>query len=515
MNARLEAVRNIGKRTRRVSESDQIKDSSSWKGEALDLKLPLLRSEENLNSAMIKLLNLCGVSADSVYSTLGIEQEYFLIDRSLFLLRPDLLLGGRTVFGTQPPKELEDRYFGNVNDRVMAYMEEFENAAIRLGILVKTRHNKLAPAQYEVSPFFEKASIAVDHNLQLIELMRQIALKHDLACLFHEKPFMGIDGSNKQNNWSLSTDTGLNLLDPKGDSLVFLILLTAILSGISEHAPLLEASIASAGNDHRLKDSELLYLGQALEQLVETIVHGKKEDLHLKTIVLSDLDGADRNHSSFFAFTGNQFAFRAVGASANPALPALVIHAIVTDSLLLILEKIGSIIKDRTLTEEALFQAVLPVLRKSLREALPTFGVYKMRKSVHAFKEFIDKKSIRIFEGILTEEELYTRYEIILEQYVKTMNCEANLMIELFQTQILPAVQMKTSLIENGIQAVEEIKKMQSQISDFGTEAKAKVFCELIEPKMEELRGFVDQLEMVVDDTLWPLPKYRELLYFI
>jgi glutamine synthetase len=526
----------------------------SWKGDALDQKIPLLRSEEKLNQTALKLLALCGEPAGRVYSTLGAEQEYFAIDRQLFLLRPDLLLAGRTVFGAKSPKgqELEDHYFGSVKDRVMGYMREFEDAALRLGIPVKTRHNEVAPAQHEVAPLFERATLAVDHNVLLMEIMRQMALKHDLACLLHEKPFMGINGSGKHNNWSLATDTGLNLLDPQENSLVFVTLLTAILRAVHEHAALLRASIASAGNDHRLGGAEApptilsIYLGESLEKIVQNLIHGKKEEIHLRTIDLGlmslprhEADSSDRNRTSFFAFTGNKFEFRAVGASAHCALPISVINAIVADSLQLILDELASSIGDRSLSGDALFQAALPVLRKHLKIAEPALfagnnysaeweqeakrrGLPNIQRSFDAFPQFIDKKTIRVFEGILSEAELHSRYEIMVEQYVKTMNIEANLMIELFQTQILPAAQkdmvlrgIKEPLIDEAIDACKELKKFLSQISDLGWEAKGRVFCEVIAPKMAALRSKVDELEMVVDNAIWPLPKYRELLFLI
>ncbi len=526
----------------------------SWKGSALDHKIPLLRSEEKLNVVAMKLLKLCGVQADRVYSTLGVEQEYFAIDRSLYLLRPDLYLAGRTVFGAKPPKgqELEDHYFGTVKERILAYMRDFEDAALRLAIPVKTRHNEVAPAQHEVAPIFERATLAIDHNIQLMELMRQIALKHDLACLLHEKPFMGVNGSGKHNNWSLATDTGLNLLDPQENSLVFIAMLTAVLRAVHEHAALLRASIASAGNDHRLGGSEApptilsVYLGEALENFVEGLIHGKKNAIQLKSIDLGlmaiprhEADASDRNRTSFFAFTGNKFEFRAVGSSAHCALPISIINAIVADSLQLILDEINDVLKDRKLTGDALLNAAMPVLRKHLKAAEPVLfggdnysaaweeeaakrGLPNIRRSFHAFAEFLDKKTTRLFQGILTEEELHSRYEIMVEQYAKAMNIEVNLMVELFQTQILPAAQkdmhqrgLKEPLIDSSIALCEELKKLQSQTFDLGWEAKAKVFCELIAPKMAELRKKVDQLEMVVDNALWPLPKYRELLFLI
>ncbi len=548
----------------------------SWKGDALDHKLPLLRSDEKLNKTVLKLLELCGIPAGRVFSTLGAEQEYFAIDRSFYLLRPDLLLAGRTVYGAKPAKgqELEDHYFGSVKDRIMAYMREFEDLAIRLGIPLKTRHNEVAPAQHEAAPLFEKASIAVDHNLLLMEIMRQVAIKHDLACLFHEKPFAHINGSGKHNNWSLGTDTGLNLLDPKENSLAFITLLTAILRAVHEHAGLLRASIGSAGNDHRLGGNEApptilsVYLGDALERIVDQIVHGREEkpiplrmiDLGLSGLPHQEADLSDRNRTSFFAFTGNKFEFRAVGASAHSALPISVINAIVSDSLQLLLDEISDQVKDKKLSQEELFKAALPVLQKHLKIAKPVIfsgngyseewvqeaearGLPNIRKSFHAFPQFLNKKTETVFEGILSEEELHSRFEIFVEQYAKTMNIETNLMIELFRTQILPAalqdqknrakslaaldklaesspIQLQSlknlkAAIDEAISHIDDLEKIQSQTQDLGWEAKGKVFCELAAPRMEMARKSVDTLETLVDNALWPLPKYREMLYVV
>jgi glutamine synthetase len=547
----------------------------SWKGEALDQKIPLLRSDEKIQASVLRLLKLCGIPAKKVFSTLGPEQEYFAIDRSLFLLRPDLLLSGRTVFGARPPKgqELEDHYFGAVKDRILAFMREFENAAVRLGIPVKTRHNEVAPAQHEIAPLFERASMAVDHNLLLMELMRKTAQQHDLACLLHEKPFAQINGSGKHCNWSLATDTGLNLLDPKENSLAFLTLLAAVVHAVKEHAGLLRASIASAGNDHRLGGSEApptiisVYLGTSLERLVEQIVSEKqsdgeiarKIDLGLAHIPHHEADPSDRNRTSFFAFTGNKFEFRAVGASAHCAFPISVINAIVSDSLTLILDEISDAIGGKKdLSSDALFALALPVLLKGASPILfsgngytlewekeaEARGLPNIRRSLHAFSQLLEKKSIRAFEGILSEKELHSRYEILLEQYAKQMNIEANLMIDLFRTQILPAAlldqknraeslaalnsasiqgdarqlaSLKTlaELIGKAIGAIDELDKIQRQAHDLGWEAKAKVFCEIAAPKMAEARSFVDGLESMIDNMLWPLPKYRELLFIV
>jgi glutamine synthetase len=549
----------------------------SWTGEPLDYKIPLLRSEEKLRGQVLRLLKMASLPAETVFSTVGIEQEYFLIDHNFYLLRSDLLLAGRTVLGAKPSKgqELEQHYFGPLNDRVIAYMSEFEEAAIQLGIPVKTRHNEVAPFQYEVAPLFERSSLAVDHNLLLMELMKKIALQHGLVALFHEKPFAKVNGSGKHNNWSLATDTGYNLLDPKEDSLVFLTLLTAVLRGVHDHAGLLRASIASAGNDHRLGGSEApptilsIYLGDALEKLVDQIIHDKKVDtktirnidLGLSHILPFEADLSDRNRTSFFAFTGNKFEFRAVGASAHCASPLTVIHAIVADALSLILDEIGDVVKNRKLNPTQYLEVALPILRKHLKIAKPVLfsgnaytaewekeaaqrGLPNITRSFHALAQFLDKKSIRAFEGILTEAELESRYEIWVEQYAKTMNIEANLLIELFRTQILPAafqdlknraqslqamndlgvpmdarglesLKQISTLISSSTQAVDEVEKFQLQISDFGWEAKAQSFCDIVAPQMEKARLLIDRLETWMADDLWPLPKYRELLFIV
>ena len=549
----------------------------SWTGEILDHKVPLLRSEEKLRTQVLRLLKMAEFPAERVFSTLGIEQEYFLIDRSFYSLRSDLMLGGRTVLGARPAKgqELEHHYFGSLNDRVISYMYDFEEAAIRLGIPVKTRHNEVAPAQHEIAPLFENGPLAVDHNLLLMELMRKTALKHDLVCLFHEKPFAKVNGSGKHHNWSIATDTGHNLLNPKENSVVFLSLLAAILKAAHDHAGLLRASIASAGNDHRLGGSEApptilsVYLGEALEKIVDDIIHEKtidaqavrKIDLGLSHILPFEADASDRNRTSFFAFTGNKFEFRAVGASAHCALPLTVINAIVADALSLILDEIADVVKDQKLDAAQLLMQTLPIIRKHLKAAKPVLfggnaysaewekeaasrGLPNITRSFHAFAQFLDKKSIRAFEGILNKHELEGRYEILVEKYAKVMNIEAHLLLDLFRSQILPAalrdqkhrakslkvsndvgievapslfesLKHISSLISSSLHTVDEIEKRLVQIGDLGWEARAKVFCEVIAPTMETARHFIDQLEMVMDDTLWPLPKYREMLFIL
>lgn len=546
----------------------------SWTGESLDYKIPLIRSEEKLNRQLMRLLKLAGVSAKATFSTLGIEQEFFAIDRSFLQKRPDLHLAQRTLFGTPPAKgqELEDHYFSVLSSRVMDYLREVEEKAIRLGIPLKTRHNEVAPSQHEVAPLFEKASLAVDHNILLMQLMKQIAQEKDLVCLFHEKPFATLNGNGKHCNWSIATDEGKNLLDPEENSMLFLTLLTAILKAVHDHAGLLRASIASSGNDHRLGGAEApptilsVFLGSELERLIEDLIEGKTPlkqaqkiiDLQLSYLPHHEADQSDRNRTSFFAFTGNKFEFRAVGGSAHPALPLCVIQAIVSDALQLILDETMDAIGDQELSEEERFSFVLPVLVRHLKESQKVvFGgdAYAQEweieaqqrglpnlTSQEAFKEWRTPKTKRVFKGILSEEEIRSRYEIFVEQYVKTLSIEVELMLELFETRILPAVledlQNKgaslnqlaqagitasqrqfqrlthfSEAVEEAIASMDLLKEAISELEGLKEEAKATVFAELILPKMEAAREKVDSLEKWTRACLWPLPSYSEMLY--
>jgi glutamine synthetase len=525
----------------------------SWKGEALDHQIPLLRSDQKMGAAGKRLLSMMRVEASQVYSTLGPEQEYFLIDRALYQQRPDLEFSGRTLFGAPAIKgqQLEDHYFGPISERVMGFMREFEQEAQLIGIPIKTRHNEVAPAQHETVPVFERASKASFHNAVLMELMRKAAAKKGLACLFHEKPFAKINGSGKHCNWSIATDTGINFLEPKENKFLFWVTLTAVLRAVHDHAGLLRASIASVGNDHRLGGAEAppcilsVYLGETLEQLVQEIVQEKTPtaalikqiDLGLNHLPPHEVDSTDRNRTAFFAFTGNKFEFRAVGASQNCAFPISVLNAIVADSLELILDELG---------DANTFEAALPILRKHLQKALPVVfegnnyavewheeaqkrGLPNIPRSYHAFSELLQKKSIRVLEGVLTEREIHSRHEILIEQYAKTMLIEVQAMLDLFQTHIAPAVQKDRErrpsakktvekmahLLEEGEKSSDEIRTLLDQSKEMGFEAKGKVLCELIAPKMAELRAHVDALEMLVDDSLWPLPKYRKLLLHV
>lgn len=544
----------------------------SWKGEALDYKIPLIRSDQKMEDAALRLLKLAGIEAKSVYSTLGPEQEYFTIDRALYDNRPDLIMAGRTVYGAKPAKgqELEDHYFSALNDRVLAFMRDVESEALLLGIPLKTRHNEVAPSQHEAAPLFERASLASDHNLMLMELMRKTAERHHLACLFHEKPFAGINGSGKHCNWSLATESGLNLLDPKEDSFSFLTLLAAILRAVHEHSLLLRCSIASASNDWRLGGSEApptilsVYLGEALEKCVEEIIHEKHESKEMRRLIdlgLRHLPGhvpdlSDRNRTSFFAFTGNKFEFRAVGASQHTAWPVCIINAIVADSLQLILDEIEDEVFKKSGGD--LLSAALPVLQKHFKAAQPVLfsgnnyaaewaeeaarrKLPNVKKSFHSYSVLRDPKTERVFQGVLSHGELESRFEILAERYAKEVAIECNLMIEIFRTAILPAavrwqkecaksldlllglkIESKrqreqledlVSKIDSAIEAVDDLEKIKKQITDLGWEAAAGAYCDLALPRIDAARIAVDALEGRVDYVLWPLPKYSELLF--
>lgn len=555
----------------------------SWTGDVLDTKIPLLRSDARINQAILRLLQLTELPAEYVNSTLGLEQEYFVVDRALRNLRPDLVLLGKTVLGTPSPKgqELQDHYFASVKDRILAFMQSFETAAIELGIPVKTRHNEVAPAQHEVAPVFEKASAAIDHNLLLMELMRQIAQQQGLACLLHEKPFAGINGSGKHCNWSLATDSGVNLLDPSDtphNNMHFLILLTAILHAVYEHSGLLRASIGSASNDYRLGGHEAppaiisVYLGEELEQLLKeieekgipsTVRTKNRYDLGLAVIPDLSKENTDRNRTSPFAFTGNKFEFRAVGASANPALSATVLNLIVAESLNLILDEIGLVLKDKGASQDRL-QAIMPVLQKYVRmskgirftgdnyseewvKEAHRRGLPNIQRSPEAFKFLTHPKTVKVFENILTSQELASRQEILMEHYAHNMNIEANLIVDLFRTQILPAaidyqqllatsfLRVKEALsphqfhstkqslhlkhyndaIEESMRCVDELEKERQHAVNLDIVEQAKAFSEQVHQKMERARQAIDHLETLTDDGRWPLPKYRELLFMV
>lgn len=554
----------------------------SWTGETLDTKIPLLRSDSLLNDAVVRLCQMTGAKAERAYSTLGWEQEYFVVDRALRNLRPDLVMLGKTVFGAPAAKgqELQDHYFAAVKERILAFMQDFENLALQLSIPVKTRHNEVAPAQHEVAAVYEQASVASDHNILLMHVMRKVAERHNLACLLHEKPFEGLNGSGKHNNWSIATDTGLNLLTPTDcpvGSLRFLILLSAILYGVHENADVLLASIASAGNDSRLGGHEAppaifsVYLGEKLEALLEDIekkgVHrGKRElegyDLGLPVVPQLSRDNTDRNRTSPFAFTGNKFEFRAVGSNANCAPVITVINGAVAKALNKILDEIqANVGSDANPSQQALTSAALPVIRKYLKKSKKVrfsgdnyckeweqeaqkrkLAFVKSAPEAYAFLK--SKKAQKLFEEILTKEELASRYEILMESYSLHKTIEANLMVEMFRTQILPSAlayqgQMVSALqgskellgkisstqkrlleelsqcIDQSILAIDEVFEVKEECATEGCEQRALLCADKLAPLLVKARKSVDQLELMVDDKLWPIPKYRELLFLV
>jgi glutamine synthetase len=552
----------------------------SWTGAVLDSKIPLLRSDKKINDATMRLLKMTGVEASAVFSTLGTEQEYFVIDRALRNLRPDLIMLGRTVVGASPPKgqEMQDHYFGSVKDRILCFMHDVEERALQLGIPLKTRHNEVAPAQHEFAPVFEKASIAIDHNILLMELLRQVALQHNLHCLLHEKPFQHFNGSGKHCNWSLSTDTGINLLNPTDtpeNDLHFLVLLTAVAHGIHKHSTLLRASIGTASNDFRLGGHEAppaiisMYLGEELEELLNSIerengpVKGKGKgkcvyDLGLHVSPELNQDNTDRNRTSPFAFTGNKFEFRAVGSMSSPTMPVTLINLIVAESLNEIMDEI-----DRVVDGDPKVEDVIPILRKYvlksknirfegdnysadwLREAEKR-GLPNIEKSIFSYSALLTPETIKLYEGVLTKEELESRYEILCENYANTLSIEAKVIVEIFETQILhaalkqqkllaksilltqqvlgessalaeqkKALEALIELIAKGITINDGIKAKGQYADTLDHSAKGEAHCTEVFPLCNELREVCDSLEQVVDNVIWPLPKYRELLYMV
>ncbi len=555
----------------------------SWNGEPLDFRIPLLRSEKKINDAVLRLLKITGIEASHIYTTLGIEQEYFIIDRALRNLRTDLVLTGKTLFGAPSPKgqELQDHYFGVVKDRVLAFMRDFEDSALQLAIPVKTRHNEVAPAQHEIAPIFEKASIAVDHNILLMELMRQTAARHGLSCLLHEKPFHDINGSGKHCNWSLSTDTGLNLLDPTEspeNNLHFLVLVTAILHAVHRHSLLLRASIGSASNDYRLGGHEAppaiisVYLGDLLESILSCLEEkgaftGSKTkhryDFGLPVFPDMTKDYSDRNRTSPFAFTGTKFEFRAVGSSSNVAMPITVLNTIVAESLNAIMDKIEEAIRNKPKSNpKEVLDAAIPVIKEFLikskkirfsgdnyslewQKEAKRRGIPNFAKSVDAFEAFISPHTQKAFESILKPHELQSYYDIQCEHYFHTLNIEIKVALDMFKTQILPAALKQQKLqakslklfnevspskpagqlrllkdlnhsIEKAIKCADELDELRQKAAKGPSAAeKGKLFCKLVMPKYEELRAQADHLETLIEDELWPFPKYRELLFMV
>jgi len=545
----------------------------SYTGHALDTKTPLLRSIEALNNAALGILQYFKSDATKVFSTLGAEQEYFLIDNEYYKARPDLLLAGRTLFGAASPKgqQLEDHYFGAIKDRVFTFMTDFEAEAFKLGIPLKTRHNEVAPHQFECAPIFEEANVAVDHNQLVMDVMKRVAARHGLAALLYEKPFAGVNGSGKHNNWSLGTDTGKNLLSPGAtpqENLQFLIVLVSIIKAVHEHSLLLRASIASSGNDHRLGANEAppaimsVFLGEQLTNVLNDLEKGKTTKqldpewipFGIDKIPPVLKDNTDRNRTSPFAFTGNKFEFRAVGASFNNAIPVTTLNTIVAGQLIETKKLIDAAIKGGKSFKDAATEVIRKLYKESkgvcfegnnyseewVKEAKKR-GLPNEKTTPAALKGFALKKSVELFEKlhVLTHEESHSRYHILLEKYAKDIDIEAKLISEMTTTLFVPAaVEYLASLgqaqaaaksgalatlsreisekLEIAVKAVEglnEAREKADAIED--VEKKAAAYCEQVKPYFEKVRAQIDGLELSLPAAAWPVPKYREMLFLM
>jgi glutamine synthetase len=546
----------------------------SWTGEALDKKTPLLRSMDAVSKQAVRVLKLFGSTAERVFSTCGAEQEYFLIDRNFYFARPDLINAGRTLFGAKPPKgqELEDQYFGSIPERVLALMADSELELFKVGVPVKTRHNEVAPSQYEIAPVFENANVAADHQMMIMETLRKIAPKYGLACLLHEKPFAGVNGSGKHNNWSLSDEFGNNLLGPGDtphDNVQFLVFCAAVIRAVDKWQGLLRASIAHAGNDHRLGANEAppaiisIFLGDMLTDIFEQIEKGSAKStkqggtLDSGASVLPQLprDAGDRNRTSPFAFTGNKFEFRAVGSSQNIAWPNMILNAAMADSL----EAIATELEAATAKGEDLNKAVSKLLTKIIKEHKRIIfngnnyaaswekeaakrKLLNHKNTVDALPELVSKDAIRLLEKfkILTAREVHARYEVFLESYNKTINVEGQLMVLIANRYILPAALEYQRQIGQSVAAVKAgggssvqsrkllsqytklVDKLKTQTDALGkvldhsngsAEKHARYMRDKVVPAMNKLRETGDEIEVLTPHEIWPLPTYREMLF--
>ncbi len=546
----------------------------SWTGAALDKKTPLLRSMEALSAQAVRVLKLFGSTASRVTATFGPEQEYFLIDSNFYFARPDLLNAGRTLFGARPPKgqELEDQYFGSIPERVLAFMADAEAELYKCGVPIKTRHNEVAPSQYEVAPIFESANVATDHQMMTMETLKRVAPKYGLACLLHEKPFAGVNGSGKHLNWSIGDDLGNNLLNPGDtphDNMQFLFFCTAVIRAVDVWQGLLRMSIAHAGNDHRLGANEAppailsVFLGDMLTEIFEQVEGagarstktGGFLDIGVAALPKLPRDAGDRNRTSPFAFTGNKFEFRAVGSTQNVALPGTCLNVAVAESL----DALATELEAKLAKGEALEAAVASLLRKTIKahkriifngngysndwqKEAGKRGLLNLKNTVDALPEIVKPGVIKAFEKfkVLTAAELHARYEINLETYCKTINIEAQLMVLMANRYILPAAFEYMKQVGQSVAAARaggvpsrEGKKVLAQIvkltdafhaqterlaaalehSSPSSEKHAKYMRDTIVPAMVKLRDLGDQIEVVVPHEVWPLPTYREMLF--
>ena len=516
----------------------------SYTGEVLDKKTPLLRSMERLSSVAVRLLHLLGKEdVTRVNTTVGPEQEYFLIDKTAYNQRPDLIFTGRTLFGAPAPKgqELEDHYFGAIKTRVAAFMNDLDEELWKLGIFAKTKHNEVAPSQHELAPIFETSNIATDHNELTMEIMKKTAEKHDLVCLLHEKPFAGVNGSGKHNNWSISTNTGENLLDPgknPENNLQFQLFLAAIVKAVHEYQDLLRITVASAGNDHRLGANEAppaiisMYLGDDLGALVDSIIQGseyvpeRKKEMQTGVDVLPDFkkDTSDRNRTSPFAFTGNKFEFRALGSSLNIGCPNYMLNTMVAEELSQFCQELEGA-EDLTAAMKALIKKTLTEHRDIIfngdnyseewvKEAEKR-GLCNYRSLPEAMEHYIDRKNIDLFvrNGILTEAEIRARYEIELEQYAKQLRIEALSMIEMAEKNILPSVIAFVKELADTALAKKALSESYSVYPESSLIGKLSEGCEAFEKKTEELRVAVENAAKYREDSLTLAKYYRNTVF--
>ena len=552
----------------------------SYSGEALDKKTPLLRSMDVLNKEAVRILHILGnKEVRHIDTTVGPEQEYFLVDKDLYKKRKDLIFCGRTLLGASAPKgqEMEDHYFGALKPRVAAYMHDLDEELWKLGIPAKTKHNEVAPAQHELAPVFDTTNVAVDHNQLTMEIMKKVADKHNMVCLLHEKPFEGINGSGKHNNWSMSTDTGVNLLDPgktPAENTQFLVFLVAVIKAVDDYADLLRVSVASAGNDHRLGANEAppaivsIFLGDELTDVLKSIEndtffsnkHAVQMDIGAKVLPHFIKDTTDRNRTSPFAFTGNKFEFRMLGSAASVANPNIVLNTAVAE----VLAEFSAALKD--VPEEEMESAVHALLKKTIEEHKRIIfngngytdewveeaekrGLYNLKTTPDALPHFIAEKNIALFtkHGIFTREELFSRYEIWLENYYKTINIESNTLAEMIQKQVIPSVYTyveklaDTAAAKKSVVADISVASEAALISKLSTladtmakdletlkadTAKAlassddvlacsKAYQETVLEDMEALRKSADEAEALIPDELLPYPTYDELLFSI
>ena len=552
----------------------------SYSGEALDKKTPLLRSMDVLNKEAVRILHILGnKEVRHINTTVGPEQEYFLVDKDLYKKRKDLIFCGRTLLGASAPKgqEMEDHYFGALKPRVAAYMHDLDEELWKLGIPAKTKHNEVAPAQHELAPVFDTTNVAVDHNQLTMEIMKKVADKHNMVCLLHEKPFEGINGSGKHNNWSMSTDTGVNLLDPgktPAENTQFLVFLVAVIKAVDEYADLLRISVASAGNDHRLGANEAppaivsIFLGDELTDILKSIEndtffnnkHAVQMDIGAKVLPHFTKDTTDRNRTSPFAFTGNKFEFRMLGSAASVANPNIVLNTAVAEAL----SEFSETLKD--VPEAEMESAVHALLKKTLEEHKRIIfngngytdewveeaekrGLYNLKSTPDALPHFIAEKNVALFtkHGIFTKEELNSRYEIWLENYYKTINIESNTLAEMIQKQVIPSVftyvekladtaaAKKSVVADVSVASEAALISRLSALADTMTKdletleadtakaftltddvlACAKAYQGAVLTDMETLRKSADEAEALIPDELLPYPTYDELLFSI